>query len=136
MTITIDLPDTLEQEVREAAALAGVAPDAYIATALRERLAQLQASASRPARLPLAESRLLTAINASLSGFDWARYNLLGARRRAEIIDEAELAELTALADALEAANVRRVAALAELARLRGVPLDALMLSLGIAPHG
>ena len=78
------------------------------------------------------ESALLDRINAALPPAHMARYQDLSRRREAETLTEAEHAELITLSDALESLDADRVAALAELAKVRGTTLDAAMASFGI----
>jgi hypothetical protein len=85
-----------------------------------------------PPRLGAAESELLSRINRDFPEGLRERYAELIARRRDESLtpeEHQELLRLTAEAERLEG---DRLAALAELARLRGVPLRALMDDLGI----
>ena len=54
------------------------------------------------------------------------------AKRQAEAISEPEIAEYTAINQQIEAANVKRLASLIELAQIRKITLDALMKQLGL----
>jgi hypothetical protein len=78
------------------------------------------------------ESELLTRINQGLPVEDRARMRALVDKRDSETITDAEWRELTALTDRLELLQADRLAALAELAKLRGVTLDEVMAQLGI----
>jgi len=80
------------------------------------------------------ESELFMKINEGFSEDRQARFNELVKKRRAERITQEELDELIALTDEAERQNVRRLEALVQLARLRGVSLTELMDSLGITP--
>ena len=73
-------------------------------------------------------------INRSLSQIEWERYDQLLAKRHAETLTPDEIDELIALSDQIEAANVRRIKYLAELSRLRGTTIGALIDELGIKP--
>ncbi len=79
-------------------------------------------------------SVLLQQINASLSAIEWERYRALLAKRDTETLIASEQAELIALSDQIEAANVRRMQAVAELAQIRNTTLPALVTSLGLSP--
>ena len=57
----------------------------------------------------------------------WDRYQALVRKRRDESLVPAEQEELIRLSDEIEAADVRRLQHLMELARLRNIPLPALM---------
>lgn len=132
MTITIELAPELERKVRQAAAQAGLAPDAYILDAIRAHLHQIEVEPSDVNHLSEVESDLLQKFNQSLSTIAWARYHDLVAKRRAENLTPEEQEELIALTDHIEVANAQRMAYLVELARLRNTTLDALMVELGV----
>jgi hypothetical protein len=80
-----------------------------------------------PARLDAAQSELLARINRNLPEGLRARYDELIARRRDESLAPGEHEELLRLTAEAERLEVERLAALAELARIRGVPLRTLM---------
>lgn len=134
MTIVIEITPELEHQLQQAAAQAGLTPDAYIVQALRERLTPARPSPAQMQRLSAAESRLLMRINQSLAGIAWPRYHGLIAKRHAETLTPDEQQELIILTDQIEAANVQRIEALAELARLRQTSLNALIRDLGLKP--
>lgn len=75
---------------------------------------------------------LLQHINASAPAGEAKRYAELVTLRDAEALSGAERAELLRLSDAREERNAKRIAALAELATLRGVTLDAVLRDLGL----
>ena len=84
--------------------------------------------------LPRDESELLLKINAGVPSDIKERYNTLIAKREAETLTPDEYEELLQLTQQVENLQVRRVECLAELARLRGTSLTALMHNLGIQP--
>jgi len=84
--------------------------------------------------LPRAESELLLKINEGVPFDIQKRYNELIAKRQAETLTPDEYEELLQLTQQVERLEVRRVEYLAELARLRGTSLTALMENLGIRP--
>ncbi|MBU2609425.1 MAG: STAS/SEC14 domain-containing protein [Chloroflexi bacterium] len=84
--------------------------------------------------LPRAESELLLKINEGVPPDVQTRYNELIAIRQAEALTPEEYEELLRLTQRVEKLEVRRVEYLAELARLRGTSLTALMENLGIQP--
>ncbi len=86
----------------------------------------------KAAHLSAAESVLLARINQGLPSELRERINILRAKREMESITDAEYEELTRLTDQAEEAHADRMAALVELAKLRGVGLPALMNRLGI----
>jgi hypothetical protein len=78
------------------------------------------------------EAERLRQINQALAGVPWEKFDRLLAKRRAETLTPDEQAELVALTDEVEELNARRMECLAELARLKGMALPALMDELGI----
>ena len=84
-------------------------------------------------RLPSTESELLARINEGLPDALRDRYGELIARRDQALLDSDERAELLRLGAEVEEREGDRVAALAELARIRGVSLSALMNLPGIS---
>jgi len=129
MTIQLNLTSDLEQKLKKVASQMGLTPDTYIMHLLQKDLQ----SQTEPALLSPDESKLLKQINASLSRIEWDHYRILLAKRDAEALDAQEQAELVAISDKLEEANVRRMKAVAELARLRKISVPALMETLGLS---
>ena len=82
--------------------------------------------------LPREESALLVRVNQGLPHDLRTRLSALRSKRENDSISDAEYTELTELSDKAESLHAERVAALAELAKLRGVNLSSLMDSLGI----
>ena len=128
MSITIELIQDLEVQVRSAAKREGVAPSAYVANVLRRHLQEQSVPRAE------SESDLLGQINVGLSGKEWQRYNDLRARLADATLQPDEQEELIAFSDRIEAANVRRVAALIRLAEMRSTTVDELIDQLGIRP--
>ncbi len=83
-------------------------------------------------RLAAAESRLLLRINKGLPADLRKRLTLLSSKRRRNLLKAQEHDELLRLTARLEAEEAARAEALAELAKLRGVTMTALMRTLGI----
>ncbi len=92
---------------------------------------QLRAQRQTP-RLPAAETELLLRINQGLPPELRQRYQELQAERRQETLTPAEHAELLHLTDDVEQHEANRLAALEELARMRGTTLGQLMTALQI----
>ena len=134
MTIVIEIAPELESQIRQAAATAGLSPDAYIVESVTERLHQTRHRQSSPKRLSKIETSLLQKINQSLSQIEWLRYRELIAKRQAETLTPQEQAALIALSDQIEEANAKRIEYLAELARVRQTTIPALMKELGLKP--
>jgi hypothetical protein len=83
-------------------------------------------------RLSEDESELLGRINRGLPPDLWKRYKELISKRQDESLTPAQYAELQRLTDQVEELEAKRVADLAELARLRQVSFDELLSQLGI----
>lgn len=131
MALTINLPQTIEQQLRQEAASKGMSLDRYFLHLLKQA-----ASVSQSKETPkqLSETELLKKINLDISETEWANYRHLIGLRRAERLTELEHEALIALGDKIEHANVQRMTYLIELAQLRGVSLDKIMADLGIKP--
>jgi hypothetical protein len=86
----------------------------------------------KAAHLSVAESALLARINQSLPSALRERLAFLRGKREDESITDTEYEELTRLTDQAEELHAERMAALVELAKLRGISLTALMDQLGI----
>ena len=97
------------------------------------RLIGLKAERAAP-HLPQKESELLLKINQGLPDDVARRYRDLIDRRRAGVLHPGEHEELLRLTDQAEGLEADRLGHLAELARLRGTSLSALMEELGIQP--
>lgn len=133
MNVTLTVPVEMERKLKQAANQLGLSTDSYIVRLLQQ---ELQAR-SAFARLSPEETDLLQRINASLASIEWERYRMLVAKRDAENLTDKEHEELISLSDQLEEANVRRMEAVAELARVRKVTIPELMATLGLTPaHG
>lgn len=78
------------------------------------------------------ESALFAIINQSLSEAERNRLATLSVTRAQEILTSDELQELLALQQQLESLHVKRIKAMTELAKLRGVTLTVVMEQLGI----
>jgi hypothetical protein len=96
-----------------------------------DHILALQAERKAP-HLSASESALLLRINQGLPPELRDRITLLRAKREDGSITDVEYDELTRLADIAEELHAERLAALAELAKLRGVRLPVLMDQLGI----
>lgn len=83
-------------------------------------------------RLSAAETELLLKINQGFPPAQQQRYDELLEKRDARTLTPEEYQELLALTDQVEAFNVERVQALADLARLRQVSLPEVMRQLGL----
>ncbi|RAM48157.1 MAG: STAS/SEC14 domain-containing protein [Hapalosiphonaceae cyanobacterium JJU2] len=83
-------------------------------------------------RLPQAEAELLLKINQGIPAKIQRDYEELIAKRDDEILTNDEHQKLLQLTEKIEKIQAQRIENLAELARLRGISLTALMENLGI----
>lgn len=130
MTITLELPEALEKQLRKEAARKGISLDRYIILNLEDKDMPGEAAG-------YSEPELLKKINLDLGipAKTWDRYYFLVNRLQAEQLSKREHRELLALTDVVEAANVERLKYLIALAQLRGVSLEQVMSDLGIHPR-
>ena len=131
MNLTLDISPELEEALRRTAERAGLPPDRYALDAIEERLTR---DRDLPPHLPHAEAELLRRINEGLPEASWARYHALKQQRDAETLTPEEHAELIRLVNEVEGWNVRRLEAVAALAKLRGVHFADLVQELGLYP--
>lgn len=129
MTVTLEIAPEVAEALRAMAQNAGLEPERYIARALTELVARHRGS---PTPLPREEAVLLQQISQGLPVETWERYHDLVAMRRAERLTPEEHAELMRLTNDVEMWNARRIELVADLARLRNLPLAAMMSELGL----
>lgn len=126
MSLTLTLPHHTETQLRELAQQQGVSAEIYAAQLL-ESFAQQQDLREA------SEAQLLRQLGLGFSELEWQRYYDLVELRRNGRLDDAAHQELVSLSNRLEQANAKRMGVLAELAKRREVPLEQLMLEVGIA---
>ena len=130
MTITLELPEALEKQLRKEAARKGVSLDRYIIQNLEDKDMPGEAAG-------YSEPELLEKINLDLGipAESWDRYYFLVGRLQAEQLSKKEHQELLSLTEMIESANVERIKYLIALANLRNLTLEQVMSDLGIHPH-
>jgi hypothetical protein len=134
--VVLNLSEELSQRARESADLTQRDLEEVLLEWLNDR-SQLERDRSRSSNdRQHSESMWLKRVNIGFSADWWTRYRALIADRQAETIGAEDLAELIGMSESLELANVSRVEALGELAKLRGCSIEAVMESLGIVAHG
>ena len=136
-TLLLEISPELEQQLRAEAARKGLEPGHYVLTLLQQQLQPAQAGENPSVNLPISslpptEADLLQQINFGLSAEEWELYYALIAKRQAETLTDEEHARLIEISDQIEIANARRIAALIQLAALRGTSLETEMRNLGI----
>lgn len=131
MTITLDLPESVEHQLQEEASRSGFSLSRYILHRLQNY------RPAEAARRSLEEVELLEKINLTL-GFApefWGKYYQLAEKLEDETMNETENQEMILMVEKVEAANVERLQNLFALAKLRGVSIEKLMADLGIYPR-
>ena len=131
MSLTINLPTTVEQKIRKEADTNGLSLDIYLLRLLQQATKKSQKQSHSKQFL---ESELLKKINLDISEEEWTSYRYLIGLMRAENITPQEQGTLINLGDKIEIANAERVKYLFELAELRGISVETLMKNLGIEP--
>jgi hypothetical protein len=128
MTLNLEIPQAIEQQLIQEANLQGVSLDNYLVQVLKRAIRKPVSNGK------LSESQLLKKINLDISESEWTDYKQLIALRRFGKLNEIEHQRLIFLGDKIELANAERFKYLIELAQLRNVSLDKLMSDLGIKP--
>ena len=131
MTLTVELPASLEQRIRARAAELGGDPETVVANLVRDHLS-LEVAAPFTA-LTEEETRWFKQVNEVPPAGVRERWRELDRLRRTGQLTENQQAELTKLYDQIEAHHVRRIAAAAELAKLWQVSLDSVIDQLGLS---
>lgn len=126
MSLTIDLPQSVETQVLDAAKREGVAPRDYVETVLARHFRR------QAVTLPAEEAELLQQINRGLPVEVWQRYEVLHDKIDDETISDAEHREFMNITNQIELADAERLRHLIQLAQLRNISLDALMDQLGL----
>ncbi len=102
--------------------------------AMKRALHDVQPTLTTVRHLSRKESSLFLIINEGLPGRDQDRIEELTDKMEFETITKSEHAELLRLTDTMEMAQVKRLKAIAELAKIRNVSLDEMMRQLGLEP--
>ena len=131
MTLTVELPASVEQRVRQRAAQVGHAPEAIVADLVRDHFS---AEVTVPDALTKEETEWLKqAIEVPPPGLR-ERWRELDRLRRTDRLDPNHQAEMVKLYDEIEANHARRMEAAVKLARRWQVSLDSMMDQLGLTP--
>ena len=132
MSITLELSPTLEKNLREKAARQGIDLGHFLQAEL-ERLGANDAPPPRASnQLGAEESELLQKISLNLPPSFWEKYREWIRIKETRMLTAEEMEAFVKMNDQVEEANANRMKYLVELARLRQIPLKALMQELGI----
>ena len=129
MSLILQINPSLEKRMRQNALQKGVELNQFIVHILESNFPEKK---PKTKALSKRESLLLQDINLAIPVETWERYHILRAKRQAETINVPENTEYTAINQQIEAANVKRLASLIELAKIRKITLEALMMQLGL----
>ena len=130
MSVSITLPDDLEQFLQKQARLMGVPVETLLTRTIVERWQDVH----RIPRLANRETELLARLQ-TLFPFEQTReYQELCRRSDAKSLTESERERLLVLVEQRGEQNAERLAIAAELANLRGLSLREMMAELGIRP--
>ena len=133
MSIVIQINTDLEQRLREKALKRGIEVNQYISQFL-EHIFPNTTSANQPS-VSDREANLLQQINLDISPEQWQSYLKLKEKQQKGKLSKTQQEQFIQLCDAIENANVKRIAVLAELSQIRKTPIRVLMEQLGLAPH-
>jgi hypothetical protein len=122
------MPTSTEQLLKEIEQLPQPELEVFV-----DQVLKLRAQRQVP-HLSASESELLAKINQGIPEPLQQQFEHLVMKRQQLTITEAELTELIEITDRIEALNVERIQALAELARSRNQSLTQVMQNLGIQP--
>jgi hypothetical protein len=129
MSLTIQLPVTTEHYLRENANRLGISLEGYISQLLTETSIS---TFSKKKKKSVTEIELLQNIQLDIQADDLREYNRLKNLFKLGEITEQERESLIQLNDLVEIAHAKRMQYVLLLAKLRQVPLDKLMIDLGI----
>lgn len=132
MSILIQVKPSIENRLREIALKKGLKIDQFISQFLENNFSDapfLQPSVS--AR----EAVLLQRVNLDIAPETWQLYTILKEKFQNNTMTSAELTQLQKITAQVEAANVKRIEVLGELAQIRNVSLDVVMAQLGLPTH-
>ncbi|HPH19849.1 MAG TPA: hypothetical protein PLE32_13765 [Haliscomenobacter sp.] len=129
MSLTIQLPSSLEQRIRDNAVRQGIPLENLVAQILASGINKLDLDEEEKTR----EAELLQRIRLTVvPEAELGEYYRLSVLRQAEQLQEQEYERLISLTHRVEAIHAERLKYVAELAQLRGVPLRQTMSDLGL----
>ena len=132
MSIVIQVNPLVEHRLREKAVKKGIGINQFISQFIENTFGY---DSPKPTFVSEHEATLLQQINLDIPSEKWILYLNLKEKRQKKTLSATEHQELLDLINAVEAANARRIAVLAELAQLRNVPIRVLMEQLGLTPN-
>jgi len=131
MSVTITLPNELEQFLQNHAQSVGVPVETLLARTIVERWEGVR----RAPGLPKRESELLLRLQTLFSPEQTHEYHTLCEKSDNDTLTGAEREQFLAMLEQRDHQNAERLEIVAELAQLRGTSLREMMASLGIRPE-
>jgi hypothetical protein len=131
MSVTITLPNELEQFLENHAQSIGVPVETLLARTIVEHWEGIRRASGFPRR----ESELLLRLQTLFSPEQTRQYHALCEKRDSDTLTDAEREQFLALLEQRDHQNAERLEIVAELAQLRGVSLREMMASLAIQPE-
>ncbi len=131
MSVSITLPNELEQFLRTHAGHVGVPVETLLARTIAERWDGVRQAPGLPTR----ETELLLRLQTLFPPEQTLEYRTMCERSDAGTLTDPERERLLVLIEQRDHQNAERLAIVAELAKLRGVSLREMMSSLGIKPE-
>ena len=129
MSLTIQIPVTTEHYLRENANRQGMSIEDYIAQLLTETSVS---AFSKKGKKTLSEIELLQKAQLDIQENDLQEYNRLKNLLKSGKVTEQERENLIKLNDLVERAHAKRMQFILQLAKLRKVPLETVLIDLGI----
>ena len=131
MSLTITLPNELEQFLQSHAQQVGIPVETLLARTIAERWEGVRRAPSLPER----ESELLLRLQTLFPPEQTRQYHALCEKSDAQTLTEVERGQFLALLEQRDHQNAERLQIAAELAHLRNLPLREVMAQLGIRPE-
>jgi hypothetical protein len=131
MSVSITLPNELEQFLQAHAQQVGVPLETLLTSTIVERWEGVRLAPGLPSR----ESELLLRLQALFPPEQTTEYRMLRDKSDLGTLTEQERERFFSLMEQRDFQNAERLEIIAELARLRGVTLREMMSTLGIRPE-
>jgi hypothetical protein len=128
MSLTIQLPLTTEQYLRENAARDGISLESYITQLLTVK------SKKKEKKRVFSEDELLMRIQLNIQPSDLEEFYRLTSMLKFNTISESDREKLIQLNDLIEIAHAERMKYVVELSKIRNETLEKTMEGLGIKP--
>lgn len=129
MSLTIQLPLTIEQNLREIAKKQGLSLESYVMQILAHNSRKKE---SKKKEKDLTETELLTHTQLNVLPSDLEEFYRLSSLFNAKTISDIDYEKLLQLNDLIEIAHAERMKYILVLANLRNVSLETMMHDLGI----